>query len=91
MLDGDNLIAKKTLIWIKLSDCGVIIPQKLGYCSKCTRNSLCNKLERLLNQTKKFPANLNEVKQQTPNLFGHLIARYVGELEEYLRRFSNIT
>ena len=49
---------------------------------------LCDKSYQLVNQTKEFSPNLSELKRQPPNSIGHMLPWYVGDLEEYLRRFS---
>ena len=59
----------------------VIIPHKLGYCSDCTENSLFNKCDKFVNQTKEFSADLNDIKRQHPNSFRHMLPWYVGDLE----------
>ena len=90
MLNGDKLIAKVPLSWKKGFVCGNIIPHKLSYCNNCLNNTLCDKCDKLVNQTKELSANLNELRRQPLNSFGHLLPWYVGDLEEYLRRFSNL-
>ena len=36
-----------------------------------------NKCDRLVNQRKEFPANLNELKREPPNEFGHMLPKYI--------------
>ena len=71
MFNGDKLVAKVPLSWKKSFSMGVVIPHKMRNCSKCTKDLLCDGCDKLVNQTKKFSANLNEVKRQTPNEIGH--------------------
>ena len=42
-------------------------------CNKCTKYILCDGCDKLVNQKKKFSANLNELKRQPPNEFGHML------------------
>ena len=88
-LNGTKMIAKVPLSWKKGFDCGFINLHKLRCCNKTTNKTLCDKCDKLVNQTKEFSANLNELKRQPANSFGHMLPWYVGDLEGYLRRFSN--
>ena len=76
MADGDNLIAKVPLSWKKSFSQGVVIPHKMRYCTDCEIDSLCDSCDKLVNQKKDFSANLNELKRQPPNEFGHMLPKY---------------
>ena len=76
MADGDNLIAKVPLSWKKSFSQGVVIPQKMRYCTDCKNYSPCDSCDKLVNQKKEFSANLNELKRQPPNEFGHMLPKY---------------
>ena len=56
---------------------GVVIPHKMRNCNKCTKDTLCDDCDKLVNQNKEFSANLNEVKRQPPNDFGHMLPKYI--------------
>ena len=71
-------------------DCGIGIPHTIGYWDKCMKNTACDKCDKLVNETKEFWENLNELKRLSPNSFGHMLPWYVGDLEEYTQRFSNL-
>ena len=77
MADGDNLIAKVPLSWKKSFSQGVVIPHKMRYCTDCKNYSPCDSCDKLVNQKKEFSANLNELKRQTPNEFGHMLPKYI--------------
>ena len=77
MADGKNLIAKLPLSWKKCFSQGVIIPHKMRYCTDCKKNSLCDSCDILVNQKKEFSANLNELKREKPNDFGHMLHKYI--------------
>ena len=44
-------------------------------CVDCKKDIIGEKCDKLDNQKKKFPANLNELKRQAPNEFGHMFPK----------------
>ena len=46
-------------------------------CNEYTKDILCDKCDTLVNQRKKFSANLNELKRQAPNEFGFMLPKYI--------------
>jgi len=76
MVDGNNLIAKVPLSWKKSFSQGVVIPHKMRNCADCKKDILCDNCDRLVNQRKEFSANLNELKREPPNNFGHMLPKY---------------
>ena len=77
MADGDKLVAKVPLSWKKSFSQGVVIPHKMRNCNKCTKDILCDDCDKLVNQNKEFSANLNELKREKPNDFGHMLPKYI--------------
>ena len=77
MAYGDNLIAKVLLSWKKSFRYGVVVPHKLRKCNKCTKDILCDDCDNLVNQNKDFSVNLNEIKRQPPNQYGHMLPKYI--------------
>ena len=77
MFEGDKLIAKVPLSWKKSFSQGVVIPHKMRNCNKCTKDILCDGCDKLVNQKKEFSANLNELKKEAPNNFGHMLPNYI--------------
>ena len=77
MLIGDKLTAKVPLSWKKGFSHGVIIPHKKRNCNKCTKDILCDDCDNLVNQKEEFSANLNELKREKPNDFGHMLPKYI--------------
>ena len=77
MFDGDKLVAKVPLSWKKSFSQGVVIPHKLRNCNKCIKDQLCDGCDILVNQNKEFSANLNELKREKPNDFGHMLPKYI--------------
>ena len=45
-------------------------------CKKSDRDNLCDDCDKLVNQTKDFSANLNELKRQPPDENGFLLPWY---------------
>ena len=75
--DGGKLVAKVPLSWKKSFSHGVVIPHKMKNCSDCKENNLCDECDKIVNQKKDFSANLNEMKKQAPNEFGHMLPKYI--------------
>ena len=77
MFDGDKLVAKVPLSWKKSFSQGVVIPHKMRNCTDCKVDILCDRCDKLVNQRRKFSANLNELKREKPNDFGHMLPKYI--------------
>ena len=63
--------------WKKSFSMGVVIPHKMRNCNDCTSDSLCDNCDKLINHRRKFSANLNELKRETPNDDGHMLPKYI--------------
>ena len=46
-------------------------------CPNCKKDFLCENCDKLVNQRKEFSANLNELKREPPNEFGHLLPKCI--------------
>ena len=46
-------------------------------CNDCENDIMCDNCDKLVNQKKKFSANLNEPKREKPNEFGHMLPKYI--------------
>ena len=77
MANGGKLIAKVPLSWKKSFSQRVVIPHKMRNCNKCSKDILCDNCDKLVNQRKEFSANLNELKRERPNDFGHMLPHYI--------------
>ena len=73
MANGGKLIPEVSSSWKKSFSQGFVIPHKMGSCTKCKKDILCGECDKLVNQRKEFSANLNEIKRQAPNEFGHML------------------
>ena len=56
---------------------GFVNPHKIRNCKKCTKDSLCDKCDKLANQNKDFLAILNEMKRQLSNDFADMLPKYI--------------
>ena len=77
MVVGGDLVAKVPLSWTKSFSQGVVIPHKMKNCGECKKDILCDGCDKLVNQKKTFSANLNELKREAPNDFGHMLPKYI--------------
>ena len=77
MFEGDKLNAKVPLSRKKSFSQGVVIPHKTIYCTDCKKDFLCDSCDKLVNRKKEFSANLNELKREKPNDFGHRLPKYI--------------
>ena len=77
MVDGDKLIARVLLSWKRSFSQGVVIPHKMKSCSECRKDIICESCDKLVNQRKNFSVNLNELKREPPNEFGHMLPKYI--------------
>ena len=89
MLDGDKLTAKVPLSWKKTFSHGVITPHKMRNCGECKKIILCEKCDKLVNQNKDYSANLNELKRQPPNEYGHMLPEYITT-QSYLLTYKRL-
>ena len=45
--------------------------------NKCTKDILCDECDKLVNQYLKISVDLNEIKREAPNEFGHMLPKYI--------------
>ena len=76
MFDCDKIVARIPLSWKKSFSYGVVIPHKMRNCNECGKNIFCDGCGDLVNRTKEFSANLNELERQPPNEFVHMLPKY---------------
>ena len=67
---------------------GVVIPHTMRNCNKCDKHPLSDECDKLVNQNKEFSANLNELKRQAPNVFGHMLPWYKNNLNVIIILFN---
>ena len=77
MYNGDKLVTKMPLSWKKSFSHGFVIPHKMRNCTNYEKDILCDDCDKLVNQIKEISANLNELKRQKPNDFGHMLPKYI--------------
>ena len=56
---------------------GVVIPHRMRNCGECKKDILCENCDKLANQNEEIYANLNELKREPPNEFGHMLPKYI--------------
>ena len=77
MFEDDKLNTKVPLSWKKSFSMGVVIAHKIINCNQCTEDILCDGCDIIVSQNKEFFANLNELKRQPPNEYGHMLPKYI--------------
>ena len=70
LFESDKLIAKVPLNWKQSISQGVVISHKMRNCSNCTKDVLCDDCDKLVDQNKKFSANLVGLKREAANEYG---------------------
>ena len=76
-LDGKKISAMIPRSWKKSFENGVIIPTQMRHCNTCKDGILCITCNNQINENKEFEANLNLLKRDVPNRFGHMLPYYV--------------
>ena len=76
MIDGEKISAMLPRSWKKSFDSGIIIPTKMRFCNECGDKIMCVKCNYQINKNKEFSANLNELKLEAPNKYGHMLPFY---------------
>ena len=77
MFEGDKLFAKVPLSWKNTFSMGVVIPYKMKNCGECEKDILCDGFDKLVNESKEFSANLNELKRQLPIEYSHMLPKCI--------------
>ena len=77
MKQGEKISAILPRSWKKSFDNGIIIPKKMRFCNGCDDKKVCNKCNNQINENKEFEANLNLLKREEPNDFGHMLPYYI--------------
>ena len=87
MLKGNKMHAKLPISWKKGCASGIVIPKQARYCTDCKKDSICTGCDKKMNQIKEIAPNLNELKRQPANSFGHMPLWCVNYLNENQQRF----
>ena len=77
MLKGKKIKAILPRSWKKSFENGVIISTKMRHCNTCKDGVLCITCKNQTKENKEFEANLNLLKRDVPNRFGHMLPYYV--------------
>ena len=62
--------------WKKWFNNGIVIPGKMRFCNVCNGNIICNTCNIQFNEKEEFETNINLIKRETPNQFGHMLPHY---------------
>ena len=76
MIEEEKISARLPRSWKKSFDSRIIIPTKMRFCNECIDNKMCVKCKNHINENKEFEANLNLLKRNAPNEFGHMLPYY---------------
>ena len=77
MANGGKLKVKFPLSWKKSFNQGFVIPYKMETCCECKKNILSDNCDQPINRKKDFSVNLNELKRESTNEFGHMLPKYI--------------
>ena len=77
MLKGKKTTAMLPRLRKKSFNNGIIITTKMRQCNECKDGILCTTCNKLINENKEFEANLNLIKRNVPNQFGHMHPYYI--------------
>ena len=77
MLEGKKISAMLPRSWKKSFNNGIIIPTKMRLCNECKDGILCTTCNNQVKENKEFEANLNLLKRDVPNQFGHMLPYFV--------------
>ena len=90
MIEGKEVSALLPKSWKKSFDSGISIPTKMRFCNECDDKKVCNKCNNQVNENKEFEANLNELKRNHPNEFGHMLPCFVIQFSSFCTKLSII-
>ena len=76
MLKGKKKSAMLPKSWKKSFKIGIITPKKMRFCNLCNIKRMCNGCNNQVNENKEFDGNINLLKRQAPNQFGHMLLYY---------------
>ena len=76
MLEGEKISAMLPRSWKKSFISGIVISVKMRRYNECKGEILCDECNNQVNENKKFEANLDLLKKDVPNEFGHMLPYY---------------
>ena len=77
MLHGKKIKAVLAKSWEKSINIGIVIPAKMRRCDKCRGKIRCATCNNQINENKEIEANLNLLKGEASNEFGHMLPSFV--------------
>ena len=76
MIKGNKVSAVLSRSWKKSFSNGIVIPTKMRLCNECNDKILCDECNNQVNENIELEANLNDLKREPPNQFGHMLPYY---------------
>ena len=76
MIEDKQISALLTKSWKKSFVSGIIMPTTMKYCNECDVKKMCTKCDIQINENKEFEVNLDKIKRQPTNEFGHMLPHY---------------
>ena len=73
IIEGKRISAILPRSWKKSFDNGIVLPVKKKRCSECTGRIISDECNNQVNENKKFGANLNSIKRDISNQYGHML------------------
>ena len=73
MTESKKVSASLAKIWKKSFSSIIIIPTKMRFCIESKNERMGKKFNNLVNESKEFEANLNILKREFANDFGHML------------------
>ena len=73
MVEVEKISAILPKGWKKLFHSGVVIPAKMRFCNKCSKEKCCDRCINRINENTNFFADLHFLKRQAPSQFGSML------------------
>ena len=82
IIESKKISAMLAKIWRKSFNSGVVIPAKKRLCNECYDKIGCDRCFNQVSENKEIETNLNLIKRQAPNQFGHMIpySKYLHDI-----------
>ena len=76
MIERKKISALLPKSWKKLFNSGILTPTKMRFFNESNNQRMCNNSNNLVNENKNIEANLNLLKRQPANEFGHMLPHF---------------
>ena len=86
IIEGKKISAMLPKSWKNSFNSGVIIPAKKRLCNECTDQLTCNNCDNQSNVNKEVEVDINLIKREAPNHFGHMFPYYTEHRTTYVHQ-----